>query len=382
MAFHTEAAKSSCFHNHSVLGAVKEGDRLKVIGWRRGLGREIASLAGALALVLLFCSTLSQAQEAAPQQVPGIQQQAGASVSGVVVDPSGAAIRRARVVITFGEPPQSSDVVTDDAGQFAATGLPPGHFSISVSAPGFAPQVIAGTLSPGETATAPAITLAVAAISADIRVEASQVEIAQEQIRSEEKQRLLGVIPNFYVSYFPATAPLNAKQKSELGIKFTIDPVSFLVVGAIAGIQQANDDYGGYGQGAEGYAKRYGAAYATFFDGVLIGKVLLPALLKQDPRYFYKGTGTVRSRALYAIANSVVRKSDKGRWQPNYSDIIGDLAAGGIANAYYPEKDRNGAGLTFQNAAINIAGDAVGNLLQEFLFRKLTTHSKGGPAGH
>ncbi len=329
-----------------------------------------ANIAGALLLTLLLCSTLSRAQQVIPEQ-------AGGSVSGSVVDPSGAAISGAKVAITIGKPPQSRDVVTDISGQFAVRNLPPGDFSISIFAPGFAPQVVSGTLSPGETYTAPAITLAVAPISADIRVEASQVEIAQEQIQVQEEQRLFGVIPNFYVSYFPVTAPLNAKQKSALGIKFTVDPVSFLVVGAIAGIQQANNDYSVYGQGAEGYAKRYGAEYATFFDGVLIGKVLLPAVLKQDPRYFYKGTGTIRSRALYAIANSVVRKSDRGRWQPNYSDIIGDLAAGGIANAYYPEKDRNGAGLTFQNAAINIAGDAVGNLAQEFLFRRLTTHSKG-----
>ena len=104
----------------------------------------------------------------------------------------------------------------------------------------------------------------------------------------------------------------------------------------------------------------------------MIGGAILPSLLKQDPRYFYKGTGTTRSRILYAIANSVICKGDNGRWQANYSGILGSLAAGGISNIYYPASNREGASLTFEEALLGIAGGAAQNLFQEFLVRKLT----------
>src|SRR5262249_50099200 len=157
-----------------------------------------------------------------------------------------------------------------------------------------------------------------------------RVEIAEEQLKEQEKQRVLGVIPNFYVSYVPDAAPLTPKQKFGLAWKTSIDPVSFGITAAIAGGQQADNDFRRYGQGAQGYAKRFGAAYANLVSSTFIGGAILPSLLKQDPRYFYKGTGTKRSRFFYAVANSVICKGDNGRWQPNYSGVLGGLAAGGI----------------------------------------------------
>jgi hypothetical protein len=183
---------------------------------------------------------------------------------------------------------------------------------------------------------------------------------------------VLGVIPNFYVSYDPNAVPLTSKQKFKLARKTIVDPVTFVLVGGIAGVEQAQNDFSGYGQGAQGYGKRFGAGYADTVAGTFIGSAILPSLLKQDPRYFYKGSGSKRSRILYAIANAVICKGDNGRWQPNYSNILGSVAAGGISNLYYPAQDRNGAGLTFENAAIGIGASAASNLLQEFLIRKLT----------
>jgi hypothetical protein len=197
-------------------------------------------------------------------------------------------------------------------------------------------------------------------------------EIAEAEIKDEEKQRVFGVIPNFYVTYNPAAVPLRPKQKFELAWKSTIDPVNFALTGAIAGIEQATNAFDGYGQGAQGYAKRYGAAYADFVTSTFIGGAILPSLLKQDPRYFYKGTGTRRSRFFYAIANSVICKGDNGHWQANYSGILGGLAAGGISNFYYPPSDRYDLTLTFENALIGIGSTAANNLLQEFVIRKLT----------
>jgi len=206
--------------------------------------------------------------------------------------------------------------------------------------------------------------------------------VAQDEIKEQEKQRALGFVPNFYVSYVPDAVALNAKQKFELAWKTTVDPVSFGLIGAIAGFQQAQNDFSGYGQGARGYGKRYGAAYADSFTGTFIGSAILPSLLKQDPRYFYKGSGTKQSRVLYAIENAVICKGDDGRWQANYSGILGSLASGGISNLYYPANDR-GAELTFENALIGIGATAAANILQEFVIRKLTRNVPNqDPAKH
>jgi len=213
--------------------------------------------------------------------------------------------------------------------------------------------------------------LPVATLTTEVRVTPPTFEIAEEQIKEQEKQKALGFIPNFYVSYVPNAAPLVPRQKFELAWKTMVDPVTFLITGAVAGIQQGQNDFSGYGQGADGYAKRYGAAYADAAIGTMIGGAILPSLLKQDPRYFYKGTGSVRSRLLYAIANAVICKGDNGKWQANYSGLLGGLAAGGISNLYYPATDRDLA-LTFQNFAIGIGAAAAANVLQEFVVKKLT----------
>ncbi len=189
----------------------------------------------------------------------------------------------------------------------------------------------------------------IATNSAEVDVGLSQTEVAEEEIKVEEKQRVLGVIPNFYVSYVPNAVPLTSKQKFKLAWKTIVDPFTFVFNGLVAGVEQAQNDFSGYGQGAQGYAKRYGAAYGDVVTGTFIGSAILPSLLKQDPRYFYKGTGSKRSRILYAIANAVICKGDNGHWQANYSSIIGSLAAGGISNLYYPAQDRNGAWINVRN---------------------------------
>jgi len=264
--------------------------------------------------------------------------------------------------------------VSDSDGRFFFSGVAPGAFQLTVKSAGFTTQGLSGTLHPGENLLVPPIILAVATASTEVRVSLIPTEMAEAEIKDEEKQRVLGIIPNFYVTYNPAAVPLHPKQKFELAWKATIDPINFGLVGAIAGIQQASNSFSGYGQGAQGYGKRYGAAYADFVTGTFIGSAILPSLLKQDPRYFYKGTGTRRARVLYAIANSVICKGDNGHWQANYSALIGSLAAGGISNLYYPESDRD-ATVTFENTLIGIGASAASNILQEFVIRKLTRNA-------
>lgn len=271
----------------------------------------------------------------------------------------------------------NQEVVSDDDGQFSFANVAPGPFQLTIVAAGFAMQTLSGILHAGEIQTAPQIALNVADTRTEVEVGLTQVEVAEEQIKVEEKQRVLGAIPNFYVSYIPNAAPLNAKQKFKLALRTVVDPFTFVFVGGVAGVEQAQNHFAGYGQGAQGYGKRFGAGYADAVTGTFIGSAILPSLLKQDPRYFYKGTGSKRSRILYAIANAVICKGDNGRWQVNYSNILGSLAAGGLSNLYYPEQDRNGAGLTFENAGIGIGASAVANLFQEFVVRKLTPKVSG-----
>ena len=297
-----------------------------------------------------------------------------------MVDPNGAAVVAATVVLTREGQSTNQQTQTNDDGQFFFIDIAPGSYHLTITAPDFAGQTASATVTSGQNCLLPRITLSVATNVTKVNVELSPIELAQEQLETQEKQRVLGVIPNFYVTYEPNAVPLNTKQKFQLAWKSTIDPVTFAVTGVVAGVEQATDAYSGYGQGAQGYAKRYGASYADLVTGTFIGGAIFPSLLKQDPRYFYKGTGSTRSRFLYALANSVICKGDNGHWQPNYSLILGSLASGGISNLYYPEKDRNGFGLTVENTLVGLAETGAINLLQEFVMRKLTPSALKGPS--
>ncbi len=307
------------------------------------------------------------------------ESQALGTVSGTVVDQNGNFIVAARVKLTRegGAPPQ--EAVTDADGHFTLAGVAAGPFQIAVAADTFATSELPGTLGPGEALAMPEIALSVAAATTEVQVRVTNYELAEEQIKVQEEQRVLGVIPNFYVAYQQDALPLRPRQKFELAWKTSVDPVTFASSGVFAGVEQAQNAFSGYGQGTAGYAKRFGASYADAVIGILVGGAILPSLLKQDPRYFYKGTGSVRSRIFYALANSVICKGDNGHWQADVSGILGGLASGGISNLYYPASNRNGAWLTFENTFIGIGGSGIGNIFQEFVVRKLTPHAGSNP---
>jgi hypothetical protein len=209
-----------------------------------------------------------------------------------------------------------------------------------------------------------------------VTVSSSAEQIATEQVAIEEKQRIFGIIPNFYVVYDSENAvPLTTKLKFKMALRVTVDPVSFLGAAALAGIDQAGDNPG-YVQGARGYAERFGSVYTDGFTDTMIGGAILPSLLHQDPRYFYKGTGTIRSRVLYAMAAPFICKGDNGRWQPNVSSIGGDLISASISTSYYPQADR-GASLLFENLLIETAERSASTLIQEFLLRRWTPSAMG-----
>jgi hypothetical protein len=308
-------------------------------------------------------------------------QQRPGSISGTVVDQSGARITGALVRLVREDKLPGAECLSDDNGQFSFSNVAPGPFHLTITSEGLTPQEFSGDLHPGVTYVTPLIRLIIATQVTEVRVGFTREELADAQIKDQEKQRVLGFIPNFYVSYVPDAAPLAPRHKFALAWKSATDPVTFAAVGVVAGFDQAGDRWGAYGQGAQGYAKRFAASYGDVFAGTFIGSAILPSVLKQDPRYFYKGRGSKRSRILYALANSVICKGDNGHWQPNYSSIAGNLAAGGISNLYYPANDRNAIGTVVTTALIRLGETAVANIFQEFVAPKMTPNRPGRGSG-
>jgi hypothetical protein len=216
--------------------------------------------------------------------------------------------------------------------------------------------------------------------------EKSQREKAEEQLKEQEHQRVLGILPSFNISYRSDAVSLTGWQKIRLAFRTSVDPVSFGVAFLVAGYHEADNDVG-FGWGIKGYGQRAGAAYLDTFDSNMIGNGILPALLHQDPRYFRLGHGSKTHRLLYATAAAFICKHDNtGRWEPNYSNVMGNIAAGAISNLYYPDNN-TGVGLTISNGMIVTAEGAVGGIFQEFwpdisrkLLHKDPTHGRDAQA--
>jgi hypothetical protein len=197
------------------------------------------------------------------------------------------------------------------------------------------------------------------------------IEIATEQIKIEETQRIFGIIPNFYTSFDGENAaPLTTKMKFDLAFKVSYDPVTSAGVGLVAGLRQAVHSPN-YPQGTKGFGERFGVTAADGLTDIMIGGAILPSLLHQDPRYFYQGTGTTCSRLRHAIQSAFIAKGDNGKRQPNYSSVGGDLASSALSNLYFPKSNR-GVGLTFSLFALGTAERLGSNVTQEFLLGKFT----------
>ena len=248
------------------------------------------------------------------------------------------------------------------------------------------PQQAPAAQSQANPQPAPSATPAQSSSSSQTAVEQpgarkSQYQKAEEQIKEQEHQRNIGILPAFNVSYRSDAVSLTSGQKMRLAFRSVIDPVTFGAAFVVAGYHEAMDDDKGFGWGIEGYGKRSGAAYLDAFDGGMIGNGILPSILHQDPRYFRMGHGATSHRLLYAVATSVICKHDNtGKWEPNYSNVGGNLIAGGISNLYYPSNE-SGIGQTFSNGMIVTAEGGIGSVFQEFwpdvsrkLFHRDPTH--------
>jgi hypothetical protein len=335
---------------------------------------------------LLLCCAGARclpAQQVAPQQQPNPQSHpqdaiqpdigATASVSGVVTDTDGSAVSNAQVSLAEEGSSTSRTTPADEHGVFEFTSVPEGRYIVRINAPGFASWKIKDVLvvHEGEGVVMPTVQLGVEGISTSVNAITVE-DLAEEQITTEVHQRILGILPNFYVSYVPDAAPLTRKQKFKLAVHVSADPVTYFTTGVTAGIEQWQGDFAGYGQEFSGYAKRYAATYGDRLSSTFLGAAALPSLLHQDPRYFYRGHGRVITRALYAISTVAVCKGDNGKWQPNYSNVGGNLGAAFVSTLYYPASDQHSVQVTVDKTLLGVAEGAIGTLFQEFLLHHFT----------
>jgi len=293
---------------------------------------------------------------------------------GTVLDQSGSVAVGAVVRIACADKSFSREVVSGDNGQYSFSGVPPGEFDLSINSAGFGDKAFTGDLAPGQAFLVPPIVLSIATVVTDVKVTVDPVEVATEEVKEQEHQRVFGVFPNFYVTFHPDAAPLTTKLKFRLAWKSSSDPVTILGTGFFAGLQQAGDQYPEFGQGAQGYGKRFGTAYADVIASTFLSGAVFPSLLKQDPRYFYKGTGSTRSRIWRAVSNSIICKGDNGRWQANYSNILGSFAGAAISSTYYPTN--NQASVVLSNGLIRMGESSLTGVIQEFVLKRFMKQSK------
>jgi hypothetical protein len=191
---------------------------------------------------------------------------------------------------------------------------------------------------------------------------------AQEEVilKKEQSQRLFGIIPLFSVTSRKTAPPLTARQKFVLFAKSSADPYTFASSGIEAGIGQATNDFPGYGQGAAGYGKRFGASLADSVSGDFFGGFVYPVIFRQDPRYFRLGEGSLKRRFGYALAQEFTCRTDRGQRSFNWSSVLGSFSSGALANTYYPDKDR-GVSLTLTRSAVSLLYASASGLISEFL---------------
>jgi hypothetical protein len=308
-----------------------------------------------------------QADETKPPAQPG-------NVLGTVLDQTGSVAPGASVRLATEDKAFSQEMASGNNGQFSFSHVPPGPFKIVVNAEGFGDQTFTGELSPGQTLIVPPIVISIATVVTDVKVNVDPVEVATEEVKEEEHQRVFGFIPNFYVTYNHEAAPLTTKLKFHLAWKSTTDPVTIAGTAFLAGLEQAGDQYSEFGQGMEGYSKRLGAGYGDVVVSTFLSGAIFPSLLHQDPRYYFEGTGTTRSRILHAVSNSVRCRGDNGQRQFNYSNILGVFGGAAVSSYLYPTKNR--ATFTLSAGLIRLGESSLAGIVQEFVVPKISKSAR------
>jgi len=303
---------------------------------------------------------------------------ATATITGTVLDVNGDLVPGATVLLKDSSSDDRQQVTADDSAAFKFDSVKAGvPYEITVEVKGFStwtsPSMV---LEPSQFLILDDIHLKMSAEETSVTVYGgSTEEIAVEQVHLEEQQRVLGFIPNFYVAYDSAnTVPLSAKLKFKLAMRVARDPITILGVGFMSGIDQVADRPN-YVQGAKGFGQRFGNNAAGGFSDILIGGAILPSLLQQDPRYFYQGTGSTRSRLAHAISAPFICRGDNGHRQINFSSIGGDIGTTALSMTWLPDSNRGG-GLVAGQFGITTAERVFSAIAQEFILPRFTRRAR------
>ncbi len=191
------------------------------------------------------------------------------------------------------------------------------------------------------------------------------MRFSQAILASTQDKRIAGILPNYRTADNTLPfAPLTVGQKWRIATKDTFDYPSYALAAAFAGISQVDNSNPEFGQGLKGYAKRYAAGIADQDMGNFMTEAIYPTLLHEDPRYFRKVTGTVKSRLLWAVERIVVTKTDSGGSTFNFSEWLGNGTVASIGNLYYPNEQ--GFASTLQRMGTQIGTDAISDVMKEF----------------
>jgi hypothetical protein len=181
----------------------------------------------------------------------------------------------------------------------------------------------------------------------------------------EIDKRAFGVLPNYRTADGSAPfKPITAKYKLTIAVKDSFDGPLYAIGGLFAGIYQLQNQNPSFGQGVKGYAHRYVTSFADQSIGNMMTEGVMPSLLHQDPRYFRRGTGSIKSRLAYAVTRIFVCKNDSGNWTFNTSELMGNAVGAAISNAYYP--DTRTAHENAEKWSIQLATDALSQVGKEF----------------
>ena len=197
------------------------------------------------------------------------------------------------------------------------------------------------------------------------KAEEEKARQEKELQRKEQSERALGVVPHFGTTDRMDAPPLTTGGKFHLFAKSAFDPVTVGIAAAQAGVSQADNQFAGYGQGAAGYGKRFGAAFADQVSSGFFSNFFYPTLFKHDPRYFRLGEGKFGHRFWYGLRQEFVCHTDSGGRAFNVSNVLGAFTSGGMSNLYYPSDDR-GFKLTMSRSALALAYGEIGGLFDEF----------------
>jgi hypothetical protein len=177
-------------------------------------------------------------------------------------------------------------------------------------------------------------------------------------------KRIFGIIPNNRTSDQKEPQTLTPKEKFSIAVEDNFDRGTYMLASGFAGYGELGDSTPSFGHGVKGYARYWAASYTDLAVGNVMTEAIYPVILHQDPRYFRRGTGSGWSRLGYAAGQIFVTHSDAGATQFNFSEILGNMTAVGISNAYYPDnRDVPDNALKF---GIQIGTDMTGNILKEF----------------